>query len=65
MNSRLKGTTMCKISFEGVVALERAGLVSAFRLVYSSRLQENEDQFIIMYIFMCVVLSFSLRERLR
>ena len=32
---------MSKISFEGVVALKRAGLVSTFRTVYSARLQEN------------------------
>ena len=29
------------ISFEGVLALERAGVVSTFRIVYSARLQEN------------------------
>ena len=32
MNSKLAGTTMGKISFEGVVALKRAGLVLTFRL---------------------------------
>ena len=37
MNSKLAGTTMSKNSFEGVVALERAGLVSTFRAVYSAR----------------------------
>ena len=26
MNSRLAGTTMCKISFEGVLALKRASV---------------------------------------
>ena len=42
VNSKLAGTTMGKILFEGVVALERAGLVSTFRtVVYSARLQEN------------------------
>ena len=41
MNSELAGTTMGKISFEGVVALKRAGLVSTFQTVYSARLQEN------------------------
>ena len=41
MNSnKLAGTTMTKTSFEGVVALKRAGLVSTFRTVYSARLQE-------------------------
>ena len=39
MNSKLAGTTMGKKSFEGVVALRRAGLVSTFRTVYSARLQ--------------------------
>ena len=39
MNSRLAGTTMCKISFEGALALKRAGLVLMFRTVYSARLQ--------------------------
>ena len=28
-------------SFDGVLALKRAGLVSTFRTVYSARLQEN------------------------
>ena len=41
INSKLAGTTMGKNSFEGVVALKRAGLVSTFRTVYSARLQEN------------------------
>ena len=40
-NSKLAGTTMGKISFEGVVALNRAGLVSTFQTVYSARLQER------------------------
>ena len=40
-NSKLAGTTMGKNSFEGVVALKRAGLVSTFRTVYSADLQEN------------------------
>ena len=31
MNSKLAGTAMRKISFEGVVALKRAGLVSSRR----------------------------------
>ena len=37
MNSKLAGTTMSKISFEGVVALKRASLVSmlVFRTVLS------------------------------
>ena len=39
MNSKLAGTTMSKISVEGVVALKRAGLV------YSFRLQENPSRF--------------------
>ena len=43
MNSRFAGTTMGKISFEGVVALKRAGLVLTFRTVYSARLQEKID----------------------
>ena len=38
MNSRLAGTTMSKISFEGVVALKRAGLISTFQTVNSARL---------------------------
>ena len=38
MNSKLTGTTMSKISCEGVVALKRAGLVSTFQTVYSARL---------------------------
>ena len=41
MNSKLAGTTMCKISFEGMLALKRAGLVLPFRTVYSARLQEK------------------------
>ena len=41
MNSKLAGTTMGKNSFEGVVALKRAGLVSTFQTVYSARLQEK------------------------
>ena len=41
MNSKLAGTTMSKISFEGVVALKRAGLVSMFPTVYSASLQEQ------------------------
>ena len=41
MNSKLAGTTMHKISFEEVVALKTAGLVSTFRTVYSARLQGN------------------------
>ena len=32
---------MGKISFEAVVALKRAGLVSPFRTVYSARLREK------------------------
>ena len=43
MNSKLAGITMSKFSFEGVVALKRAGLVSTFPTVYSARLQENVD----------------------
>ena len=31
MNSRLACTTMCKFSFEGVLALKRAGLIWTFR----------------------------------
>ena len=42
MNSKLAGTTMGKPSFEGEVALKRAGLVTTFRAVYSARLQEND-----------------------
>ena len=38
MNSKLAGTTTSKISFEGVVALKRVGLVSTFQTVYSARL---------------------------
>ena len=41
MNSKLAGTTMGKNSFEGVMGLKRAGLVSTFRTVYSARLQED------------------------
>ena len=41
MISQLAGTTMCKISFEGVLALKRAGLVSTCRTVYSARLLEK------------------------
>ena len=41
INSKLAGTTMGKISFEAVVALKRAGLVSPFRTVYSARLREK------------------------
>ena len=40
INSKLAGTTMGKNSFEGVVALKRAGLVSTFQTVYSARLQQ-------------------------
>ena len=32
---------MCKNSFEGVVALKRAGLVSTFRRVYSALLKTS------------------------
>ena len=46
MNSRLAGTTMCKISFEGVVALKRAGVVSTSWKVYSARLQEKSMLFV-------------------
>ena len=48
MNSKIAGTTISKISFEGVVALKRAGLVSTFRTVYSARLQEKH--FAMLYI---------------
>ena len=48
MNSKLVGTTMSKISFEGVVALKRAGLVSTFRTVYSARLQENAGLLVVL-----------------
>ena len=41
MNSKLAGTTMNKISLEGVVALKRAGLVLTSPTVYSARLQEK------------------------
>ena len=34
MNSKLAGTTMSKISLEGVVALKKAGLVLTFQTVY-------------------------------
>ena len=44
INSKLAGTTMGKISFEGVVALKRVSLVSTFRTVDSARLQENAGQ---------------------
>ena len=35
MNSKLAGTTMGKVSFEGVVALKSAGLVSTVGTLYS------------------------------
>ena len=38
INSKLAGTTMGIHSFEGVVALKRAGLVSTLRTVDSARL---------------------------
>ena len=50
MNSRLAGTTMSKISLEGVLALKRAGLVSTFRTVYSARLQEKIRRSHFLYI---------------
>ena len=50
MNSKLEGTTMSKISFEGVVALKRAGLVSMFQTVYSAHLQEKADNQMFHYL---------------
>ena len=44
MNSKLVGTTMSKISFEGVVALKRAGLVSTFRTVHSFRTEQSSGE---------------------
>ena len=38
INSKLAGTTMGKNSFEGVLALKRAGLVSMFRTEYQSQI---------------------------
>ena len=44
MNSKLAGTTMSKISFEGVVALKRAGLVLRFEQYTSARLSPEDEQ---------------------
>ena len=55
MNSRLAGTTMCKISFEGGLALKRACLVLTFRTVYSARLQENAGLLVV--VEPCTVLT--------
>ena len=44
MSSKLAGTTMSKISFEGVLALKRAGLVLAFQTVCPARLHSPEDE---------------------
>ncbi len=41
---------MYKISFEGVLALKRASVVSTFRTVYSARLQEHAELPVVMLL---------------
>ena len=49
MICQLEGTTMSKISIEGVVALKRAGVVLTFQTGYSVRHQENVGHFLSNY----------------
>ena len=50
INSKLAGTTKGKNSFEGVVALKRAGLVLTFQTEYSARLQENAGLLVVVEV---------------
>ena len=65
VNRRLVGTTMCKISFEGVLVMKRAGLVKTFRTtVHTARLQEKSraSNTIYMYLFSLKHLYYKLQK---
>ena len=63
VNRRLVGTTMCKISFEGVLVMKRAGLVKTFRTtVHTARLQEKSRASNTIYLFSLKHLYYKLQK---